>query len=185
MRSTWPICWHAVRDNRSLVQVGDREFARISDAFRRRLQQLGDAVVDERGSLKVADAAVPAVQELIGDDVPLEATARWHESIERLESLADWTPEKPAGLDAQLRDYQLDGYRWLARLSQWGVGGVLADDMGLGKTVQALGAWSIGPPTVPPWSSPRPASATTGFEKPSDSHRRCRRLCIAIRIAKH
>ncbi|MFG0263385.1 MAG: DEAD/DEAH box helicase, partial [Novipirellula sp. JB048] len=29
--------------------------------------------------------------------------------------------------------------RWLARLSKWGVGGVLADDMGLGKTVQTLG----------------------------------------------
>ena len=129
----------AVRDNRSLVQVGDREFAKISDAFRKRLQQLGDTVVAERGSLKVADAAVPAVQELIGIDVPLEATARWHDSIKRLESLADWTPEKPAGLDATLRDYQLEGYQWLARLASWGVGGVLADDMGLGKTVQTLG----------------------------------------------
>ena len=129
----------AVRDNRSLVQVGDREFARISEAFRRRLQQLGDTVIAERGSLKVADAAVPAVQELIGTDVPLEATARWHDSLQRLESLADWCPEKPEDLDASLRDYQLDGYQWLSRLSVWGVGGVLADDMGLGKTVQTLG----------------------------------------------
>ncbi|WP_246114345.1 DEAD/DEAH box helicase [Rubripirellula tenax] len=129
----------AVRDNRSLVQVGDREFAKISDAFRKRLQQLGDTVVAERGSLKVADAAVPAIQELIGHDVPIEATARWHDSIRRLEALADWTPEKPTGLDATLRDYQLEGYQWLARLASWGVGGVLADDMGLGKTVQTLG----------------------------------------------
>ena len=129
----------AVRDNRSLVQVGDREFARISEAFRRRLQHLGDTVVAERGALKVAEAAVPAVQELIGTDVPIEATARWHDSLKRLDSLSDWNPEKPEELDANLRDYQLDGYQWLARLSAWGVGGVLADDMGLGKTVQALG----------------------------------------------
>ncbi len=130
----------AVRDNRSLVRVGDREFAKISDTFRKRLEQLGDVVVNERGCLKVADAAVPVVQELIGEDVSLEATARWHESIRRLESLADWMPEKPDRLEATLREYQLEGYRWLARLSRWGVGGVLADDMGLGKTVQALGA---------------------------------------------
>ena len=129
----------AVRENRSLVRIGDREFARIGEAFRRRLEQLGDTVIGERGSLKVADAAVPAVQELIGDDIPVEATARWHESIRRLESLADWTPEPPAGLHATLREYQLEGFRWLARLSRWGVGGVLADDMGLGKTVQTLG----------------------------------------------
>ncbi len=130
----------AVRDNRSLVRVGDREFAKISDTFRKRLEQLGDTVVGERSALKIADAAVPAVQELIGDDISLEATARWHQSIERLESLSGWTPEKPEALEAELRDYQLEGYRWLARLSTWGVGGVLADDMGLGKTIQALGA---------------------------------------------
>jgi superfamily II DNA or RNA helicase len=129
----------AVRDNRSLVQVGDRQFARISEQFRRRLQQLGDAVIADRGALKVADAVVPAVQELISTDVPLEATARWHESLKRLEQLADWTPQQPEDLDATLRDYQLEGYQWLSRLSVWGVGGVLADDMGLGKTVQTLG----------------------------------------------
>ncbi len=129
----------AVREDRSLVRVGDREFAKISDAFRLRLQQLGDAIVTDRDSMRIADAALPTIQELMSDDVVVEATERWHESIRRLESLSGWCPEKPAGLDAELRDYQLDGYRWLARLSQWGVGGVLADDMGLGKTVQTLG----------------------------------------------
>ena len=129
----------AVREDRSLVRVGDREFAKISDSFRQRLRQLGDAIVSDRDAFRIADASVPAVQELMSDDVVLEATERWHESISRLESLADWMPEKPETLDADLRDYQLEGYRWLARLSRWGVGGILADDMGLGKTVQTLG----------------------------------------------
>ncbi|TWT70256.1 DEAD/DEAH box helicase [Crateriforma conspicua] len=129
----------AVQDNRSLVRVGDREFAKISDEFRQRLRQLSDSVVSERGGLKIADAAVPSVQDLIGEDVILEAADRWHQSIENLQSLHDWTPEKPSELDVEFRHYQLEGYQWLARLSRWGVGGVLADDMGLGKTVQALG----------------------------------------------
>lgn len=129
----------AVRENRSLVKVGDREFAKISDAFRARLRQLSDTVVEDRGTLKIAHALVPAVQEIFASDVPLEATARWHQTVDRLDQLRDWKPEVPEALDVKLRDYQLDGYRWLARLSRWGVGGVLADDMGLGKTVQALG----------------------------------------------
>jgi SNF2 family DNA or RNA helicase len=37
-----------------------------------------------------------------------------------------------------LRPYQVEGFRWLARLAAWGVGACLADDMGLGKTLQAL-----------------------------------------------
>ncbi len=37
-----------------------------------------------------------------------------------------------------LRDYQKDGYDWLAFLYEYHLGGCLADDMGLGKTVQAI-----------------------------------------------
>lgn len=44
----------------------------------------------------------------------------------------------PTGLNAQLRDYQKEGYVWLNLLQQNGLGGCLADDMGLGKTLQTL-----------------------------------------------
>ena len=37
-----------------------------------------------------------------------------------------------------MRDYQRQGFTWLARLSRLGLGACLADDMGLGKTVQTL-----------------------------------------------
>ena len=44
----------------------------------------------------------------------------------------------PRALQAELRGYQADGFRWLARLAEIGLGGCLADDMGLGKTVQII-----------------------------------------------
>jgi SNF2 family DNA or RNA helicase len=47
-------------------------------------------------------------------------------------------PQLPSTLQAELRDYQREGFEWLARLAHWGVGACLADDMGLGKTLQAL-----------------------------------------------
>ena len=46
--------------------------------------------------------------------------------------------EPPSDLHATLRDYQLEGYRWLHFLAGQRMGAVLADDMGLGKTVQCL-----------------------------------------------
>lgn len=44
----------------------------------------------------------------------------------------------PAGLNAELRPYQLQGLAWLQFLREYEMGGILADDMGLGKTLQAL-----------------------------------------------
>ncbi len=44
----------------------------------------------------------------------------------------------PVELNAELRNYQYEGYNWMHHLSANGLGGCLADDMGLGKTIQAL-----------------------------------------------
>ncbi len=46
--------------------------------------------------------------------------------------------EVPATILADLRPYQLDGYRWLQFLAAHSLHGILADDMGLGKTIQTL-----------------------------------------------
>jgi superfamily II DNA or RNA helicase len=44
----------------------------------------------------------------------------------------------PAGLRAELRDYQRRGLSWLAELTSLGLGACLADDMGLGKTITLI-----------------------------------------------
>ena len=44
----------------------------------------------------------------------------------------------PVNLKATLREYQIDGFKWLKSLSTLGFGGILADEMGLGKTIQTI-----------------------------------------------
>ncbi|MFC5049421.1 DEAD/DEAH box helicase [Rubritalea spongiae] len=44
----------------------------------------------------------------------------------------------PEGLNATLRPYQVDGFRFLTYLATNRFGGILADDMGLGKTIQSI-----------------------------------------------
>lgn len=46
--------------------------------------------------------------------------------------------ELPDTLQAKLRTYQIEGYRWLRTMVDKHLGGILADEMGLGKTVQTL-----------------------------------------------
>jgi len=44
----------------------------------------------------------------------------------------------PDGIQADLRGYQVTGYKWLRTLADNNLGGILADDMGLGKTLQTI-----------------------------------------------
>ncbi len=75
---------------------------------------------------------------MLESDVEVKATKAWQKCLDRLQRAEKLDPIVPDSLDATLRDYQVDGFKWLRRLAEWGVGGILADDMGLGKTLQAL-----------------------------------------------
>jgi len=61
------------------------------------------------------------------------------ENIEKgLMNLKNSEIRVPEGLKATLREYQIDGFKWLKNLSILGFGGILADEMGLGKTIQTI-----------------------------------------------
>lgn len=77
--------------------------------------------------------------DLVRLGVVAEQSAAWQEAVGALLDL-DELPNAapPAGLRADLRLYQMVGYRWLSFLWRSRLGGILADEMGLGKTLQAL-----------------------------------------------
>ena len=73
------------------------------------------------------------------NDWQLQGDAGLAQLAQRLRRIGTPQPvTAPAGLQVQLRSYQLEGLTWLQYLREQGLGGILADDMGLGKTAQAL-----------------------------------------------
>jgi len=81
----------------------------------------------------VSTAALPTMAGILGlHNLPKV----WQERLVKAASAATLAP--PADLQAELRPYQLGGFRWLAERAALGVGCCLADDMGLGKTVQLI-----------------------------------------------
>ncbi len=115
------------------VRLGEHEFLTLTKQLRQRLEAL--QAISDKGLFH--PLASPALEE-ITDGMTVKATKAWREQLARLAEARTLQPEPPSTLQAQLRDYQLEGFRWLARLAHWGAGACLADDMGLGKTVQAL-----------------------------------------------
>lgn len=73
------------------------------------------------------------------NDWQLQGDAGLAQLAQRLRRIGTPRPvTAPAGLQVQLRPYQLEGLAWLQYLREQGLSGILADDMGLGKTAQAL-----------------------------------------------
>jgi superfamily II DNA or RNA helicase len=114
-------------------------YLEIEERIRRVIEALSTvaALGGPSADVRVHPAALESLRALTAaSDVDADAGARqW---LRRVDACAQASFEVPLGLHAELRSYQRDGYRWLCRLSELGLGACLADDMGLGKTIQIL-----------------------------------------------
>ena len=126
------------RTMNGLIEVSPGKWAAIADDIRRTLTRLADVSIETRGKLQLDASAAPVVSLLEKSEIQLKADKHWDKCLKRLQDATDLTLDPPANLNASLRDYQTEGFRWMSRLAHWGIGGILADDMGLGKTIQTL-----------------------------------------------
>ncbi|NLB07949.1 MAG: DEAD/DEAH box helicase, partial [Desulfobulbaceae bacterium] len=120
------------------LPLGEGQFVALTRELRRHLEELA-AYVERRGrKLTLHPLAALALDDLTGQVGRLDAAPGWHDRLAEMRAALARTETPPSTLKARLRDYQLQGFQWLARLAHLGFGACLADDMGLGKTVQAL-----------------------------------------------
>ncbi|TXB62403.1 DEAD/DEAH box helicase [Phaeodactylibacter luteus] len=129
---------HVRQSDSPFVALKNGDFVALTEAFRDRLREM-DAMLNQRGKkLELNPLAGLRLDEIAGEMAELDADRSWAEAMQRIQQAQRIRPRVPSQFDAKLRSYQKDGFRWMMRLAEWGVGGCLADDMGLGKTVQAL-----------------------------------------------
>ena len=128
-----------LREGKSrFVALGDNEYLALSDELHRRLMELADYGTLHGDELRMHPLASFSLAELARDAGGVESDAAWRKHLQRIADSEAFTLALPSTLQAELRDYQREGFEWLGRLAHLGVGACLADDMGLGKTLQAL-----------------------------------------------
>jgi SNF2 family DNA or RNA helicase len=126
-----------LREDR-FVALGDNQFLALTDELHRRLTDLSAYTDADDEALRFHPLASFALEEMALEAGEVDADAAWRKHLQHMAANADYRPQLPTTLQAELRDYQVEGFEWLSRLAHWGVGACLADDMGLGKTLQAL-----------------------------------------------
>lgn len=77
-------------------------------------------------------------------NVNIKKDNSYQSMIDKLENDAENSEiEIPEGLNAELRNYQKLGYKWLKTLDEYHFGGILADDMGLRKNSSSISCYFI------------------------------------------
>ncbi|MEL7505701.1 MAG: DEAD/DEAH box helicase [Cyanobacteria bacterium J06554_1] len=131
------------------VPIGDGQFLALTQAFRKRLDEFRAYSERHGKGARFHPLAALALEDTLDEVGQLKADTKWKSHIKKLKESKTVAPEVPSTLQAELRDYQQEGFQWLAQLAHWGVGACLADDMGLGKTLQALAVILLRAPDGP------------------------------------
>lgn len=122
------------------VKLESGEYLEIENELREVLDALSVAArkPGKQQRLAVPLGALASLETLTAEQSGFrldETAVQWRQ---RFDAAFSRSIAVPRGLNAELRDYQVEGFRWLARLAELDLGACLADDMGLGKTVEII-----------------------------------------------
>lgn len=132
------------RRRQRFVRLTDGEIVRI-DGSAREAEALAEALGVRAEDLVEGARGLPPSRAMVVDALldrmeegSAERSPGFRDLVGAFDALTEADLSVPATLGAELRGYQLDGFRWLGALERMGCGGILADDMGLGKTLQMI-----------------------------------------------
>jgi len=120
------------------VPLDDGRFVALTRQMQAQLGRLAAVSEPHRAGRRVHALGAAALDAVLEEAGEVKADTAWTRHVARIRAAEGWTPKLPPTLQAELRDYQVEGFTWMSRLARWGAGACLADDMGLGKTVQAI-----------------------------------------------
>lgn len=120
------------------LPLGEGRFLALTNELKNQLLSISAITELRNRSLQFHPVAALAFDGLAKHLKNTETDEKWRAHLARIDAGSMQIPQIPTSLKATLREYQIQGYTWLSRLSFLGVGACLADDMGLGKTLQVL-----------------------------------------------
>ena len=120
------------------IRLNDSDFMAISDRLRKQLARLESLTVNNRGHLQISEFHASLLGNALTGELDIKHDKKVEQLQKKIKKSMALQPDTPKLLKADLRDYQMDGYQWMTRMTGWGAGVCLADDMGLGKTVQTI-----------------------------------------------
>lgn len=132
----------AVRSKRKYYKLKNNSFINLEEKEINDFLELVDSIDSKNkdGNIKLSKNKAVVVSDYLKEKELsfIKGKEIVDDISEKIINLDKVNYELPKNLKAELRQYQVTGFRWFKNLSYLGFGGVLADEMGLGKTVQTI-----------------------------------------------
>ena len=120
----------------SFIDLTSEDFETLMDIF----DNLGVSSKNiDRGGIKLSKSNAFYLEDALNNcRFNVEKNEDFVNLIDHIRNAEQEEYDVPEGISAELRGYQVVGYRWMMTLAHNSLGGILADDMGLGKTLQTI-----------------------------------------------
>lgn len=134
----------AIKEKRKFFKLKNNSFVDLQDTkvveFFNLLDNLSEESIIKNNTLKIHKNRSIYINDAIGEvDMNfIEGRGIVSHISSKMSSISEVDYKLPEELNANLRDYQLTGFRWFKNLAYYEFGGILADEMGLGKTLQTI-----------------------------------------------
>ncbi|GAA0079090.1 DEAD/DEAH box helicase [Clostridium sp. CTA-5] len=135
--------YNAWKEKKTYIKLDDGSFVNLEDEkvlnFLRLIENLNIDLIKEDDSYLIDENKLYYLNKRLNKE---EFNIIGREVLNEISNKLDYINKEefkvPKTLKASLREYQINGYKWLKSLSYLGFGGILSDEMGLGKTIQII-----------------------------------------------
>ena len=132
----------AFKSHKKYYKLGNGDFINLEDNETKEMFKLMDSLgfTDNIKNMKIHSSKAMFINHLLTEKkLPyISGIENMDNIIEKFRNIDKKEIKIPDGLNATLRDYQVDSLNWFETLDYLGFGGILADEMGLGKTIQTI-----------------------------------------------
>lgn len=119
------------------IRVDGDNYVEVSDSLRQLIYRLRLYNDELENTLSVPELALASLGSEF-DDAFNHSNQEFISIRERINNSQTVDFPIPTTLNGELKNYQIEGYKWMMRTLSWSGGVCLADDMGLGKTIQTI-----------------------------------------------
>ena len=141
-KSEYQSIFNSYKENKKMHRLKNGNYLDLRDDNISKALELIESlgINDGINNIKISSSKAMYIDKILKEnDYKFVKCDNYIESIiQRYNQISKKNYEVPNHLNAKLRDYQVEGYKFLNTLSDFRFGGILADEMGLGKTIQVI-----------------------------------------------